>query len=140
MGTVSSKLFLIKKLRNSGLTYQAIGEIFGVHRQTIFQILKGGCGIFNIYHGIRQRCYNPRHKDYKYYGGRGIKCEWESFDDFQRDMKSSYKIGLSIDRADVNGNYNKHNCHWIPRREQPKNRRPFSEWQTVKKVRPLHFT
>lgn len=73
---------------------------------------------------MRQRCRNPRNKDYKTYGGRGITiCErWDSFENFYADMSPTWKPGLTIERKDVNGNYCPDNCTWIPNVEQPKNR------------------
>lgn len=74
------------------------------------------------YNNALYRCNNPKALVYKSYGGRGIKVEWECFDDFYRDMVSTYKEGLSLERIDVNGNYSKKNCKWITKKEQYHNR------------------
>lgn len=84
--------------------------------------------IRNIFACMKQRCNNPKSKDYKYYGGRGIKCEWNNFDDFYKDMKKGYKENLTIDRIDVNKNYCKENCRWVVKNLQQQNRRSFLEW------------
>jgi hypothetical protein len=74
---------------------------------------------------MKARCENTNKKEYKHYGGRGIKvCDkWKNFEIFYEDMYSSYKRGLTLDRIDVNGNYCKENCRWITIQEQSNNKR-----------------
>jgi hypothetical protein len=75
---------------------------------------------------MRRRCNELTHDQYKYYGGAGIKvCErWQdSFENFLADM-GEMPEGYSIERKDVNGNYEPSNCKWIPMAEQALNRRP----------------
>lgn len=81
-----------------------------------------------IHSGMIQRCYNSNHKAYKYYGGRGIIIcpEWhnrETFIDWALN-KSNYANNLSIDRINVNGNYEPSNCRWATSKEQVNNQRP----------------
>lgn len=81
--------------------------------------------IYRIWRGIKARCLNPNVSIYKYYGGRGITIceEWKEFMNFRDDMFPSYKDDLTIDRIDVDGNYEPGNCRWATVGEQNRNKR-----------------
>ena len=83
--------------------------------------------LYHIWNGIKYRCENPKSKDYKHYGGRGITMckEWRhDFVGFREwALSHGYEDNLTIDRIDVNGNYAPSNCRWITREENNKTKR-----------------
>lgn len=85
---------------------------------------------WTILHGMRCRCYNYKSPSYKDYGGRGITIcdDWqdkehglENFRDWA--ITNGYDESKSIDRIDVNGNYEPSNCRWSTPKQQSSNRR-----------------
>ena len=87
--------------------------------------------LYSILHQMKQRCTNQKLPCYKNYGGRGIKVckEWslkegKGYNNFYNwAMQNGYKDALSIDRIDVNGNYEPNNCRWINNKQQCNNKR-----------------
>lgn len=81
--------------------------------------------MYKTWYGMLARCYRKDTINYCDYGGRGIRvCErWLKFENFLADMVER-PVGTSIDRIDVNGNYEPSNCKWSTPTEQIENRRP----------------
>lgn len=125
------------------------GEIVEVHCWKILNGVQSSCGCYRreigdrsrqhgharrsgrspeytAWHGMRQRCLNPRNKDYKSYGERGVEIceEWVgSFERFLQDMGECPGEGYTLDRVDVGKGYYKENCRWVLRSVQNVNQR-----------------
>lgn len=105
-----------------------------------------------IYNNMKQRCYYKNYSQYKDYGGRGIQIceEWlNSYDNFYNwAINNGYNNNLTIDRINVNGNYEPNNCKWSTKQEQSYNKRNtvfitykektkcLSEWAKILNVFP----
>lgn len=79
---------------------------------------------------MKTRCYNVNQKSWADYGGRGIEvCDrWlESFENFLADVGERPSPEHSLDRIDVNGDYEPDNVRWSTYREQARNRRPSTK-------------
>ena len=103
---------------------------------------RSGTSTYRCWSNMKERCNNPNRKDYPQYGGRGIQvCDaWmKSFTAFLRDMGERPE-GLSLDRTDVNGNYEPGNCKWATKSEQSSNRRPYRHFGKYTRLRKAEIT
>ena len=80
--------------------------------------------IYQVWRGMKKRCGLESQQNFANYGGRGITvCDrWLSFENFLQDMGHP-PPGMSIERKDVNGNYEPSNCTWATQEQQNSNRR-----------------
>lgn len=91
---------------------------------------KTGSRLYGSYKAMMSRCYRAKDIHFHAYGGRGITVceEWKNnskaFIDWA--LCNGYSDNLTLERINVNGNYEPHNCTWIPMKEQYKNKQ--SNW------------
>lgn len=101
------------------LRNERIKEVVGTHNDSFSKL-------WYVWNDMRYRCEKSYHHAYNHYGGRGISVceEWHNYINFRNwAINNGYTVGLTIDRINVNGNYEPSNCRWIPQAEQVKNTR-----------------
>lgn len=106
--------------------------------------------IYKKFHQMKKRCYSPKCKAYKNYGGRGIDIYPEWLNDYRTfiewSLNNGYQKGLSIDRIDNNKGYSPENCRWVNNLTQQNNKRnnhylefegekhTIAEWSRIKNI------
>jgi hypothetical protein len=93
-----------------------------------------GHPIFTVWKRMIDRCTNPKHKGYRWYGKRGINIcsEWLSGPTifFNWAVSNGWEKGLQLDLINNDGNYEPNNCRFVSRKENMANRRPYTKRQT----------
>ncbi|MGL5717266.1 MAG: hypothetical protein ACRCX2_29915 [Paraclostridium sp.] len=96
------------------------------NREVITKHNLNGNKIYHVFNSMKSRCYSINNKSYHRYGGRGVTICNEWLNDVTKFVKWSYdngyNQGLSIDRIDVNGNYEPSNCRWTDKSTQSRNK------------------
>jgi hypothetical protein len=94
-----------------------------LHREKI--TTHGNCEIpeFNIWRGAKQRCTNPKNRDFPNYGGRGVKFLFDDFKEFLAHIGPRPGKEYSLDRIDNSGNYEHGNVRWATPKTQCRNTR-----------------
>lgn len=96
--------------------------------------------LYRIWAGIKQRCSNSKVKEYPNYGGRGITMDKQWSDSYEEFRAWALSAGYNpnairgkctIDRIDVNGNYEPSNCRWVDMKIQRRNQRSSRKEATV---------
>lgn len=96
----------------------------GINGKYLANTKWGNRRIQSIFHGMKDRCYNPNNKSYRWYGERGIKIynEWlddpKTFEDWA--LTNGYTDDLTIDRIDESKDYSPDNCQWVTMEDNSK--------------------
>jgi len=113
---VHSSHLLTGHTQSCGCLHQEIRTKHGLH----------GGKLYYAWQSMIARCFNPKTKNYHNYGGRGITvCDrWkESIANFIFDMGIPDNKSLTLERINVNGNYEPSNCKWASMKDQQRNKR-----------------
>jgi len=120
-----------KPVRSCGcLRKEVTSKTFSKHGFSRMAIDKVKATFYRKWKNMKSRCENHSNEDYRHYGGRGITIEWDSFEEFHKDIWDTFIVHVdefslkqtTLDRVDCNGNYSKGNCRWATWSTQVENR------------------
>lgn len=120
------KSYLLTNLKQGKLKSCGCGNYLS-RKPTNYTHLQSKTKLYQTWKNIKARCLNKARPDYSYYGGRGIEIceEWKN--DYLRFKEwaelNGYSEKLTLDRIDVDGNYEPLNCRWVDRITQGNNKR-----------------
>jgi len=131
-----------KKILSSGLKAKGCGCFESKITRNNYKHGETNTKIYAVWCTIKNRCLNPKNKQYKDYGGRGITIcnEWLEFIPF-RDwaLNNGYAEGLHIHREN-NGNYEPDSCRWVTRTENLRHTRKTITMEIANEIRDLYKT
>lgn len=80
--------------------------------------------LYRLWVQIRSRCHDQNRRDFKHYGGRGVRVcsQWDDFTQFEADVGPHPGGKLTLDRRDTNRDYEPGNVRWATRQTQARNR------------------
>ena len=144
VGDIYGRLTLIKKYEGKKSLFRCeCGNIkmINIHNVEYGRVKSCGClfkegnnkkhgdkneRLYHIWKSMRERCNTPSCRSYYNYGGRGIGIcsEWDDYLNFKNwAINNGYSKDLTIDRINVDGNYEPSNCRWVTMKQQGNNKR-----------------
>jgi hypothetical protein len=107
--------------KSCGCLRVTVGKLQGLQTKKHGMI---GTPTYKTWQSMKNRCLNPNHNKYKFYGGLGVKIaeEWNTFEGFLEDM-GVRPNNMTLDRLNPFKDYTKENCRWADNETQIKNTR-----------------
>ena len=125
------------KIKSCGCArYEIISKKLTIHGQT-------PKNLYQSWLNMRNRCYNPNIRSYKFYGSKGVKvcAEWRNnYIPFRKwALKNGYREGLALCRKNVKKNYSPENCFFGKDANNTSNRTKIKmNWDKVRNIRKLY--
>lgn len=124
---VDSSQLVSGRIRSCGCLARELTSQRSIGNKYSSKHQKNKTRLYQIWLDMKQRCYNPKQKVYKWYGAKGIKIcdEWlDSYTTFEKwCLENGYSETLTIDRINSKGNYEPNNCRWVDTKTQARNKK-----------------